>query len=202
MAKVNSNIANFRSNFQGGTRPNRFLVEGGISQPGGAVYALSPFNFLVKATTLPASTIGVIPVPYRGRVLKIPGDRMFAEWAITIIDDGDTSIKGEGADMTNLRSEFTRWSNAINSHVGNVTEDPNMSTLAQTWHVSMLSQKNDKKIRTISMHNCWPIEIAAVDLSYDSADTITEFQVNMAYDFWTEKSTKGGGDITDQVNTP
>ncbi|MAH43539.1 hypothetical protein CL614_07540, partial [archaeon] len=77
-AVVDSNIANFRSNFQGGTRPNRFLVEGIIGDTG---FGIAPFNFLVKATSLPASTIGVIPVPYRGRVLKIPGDRMFAEWA-------------------------------------------------------------------------------------------------------------------------
>ena len=194
-AVVDSNIANFRSNFQGGTRPNRFLVTGGIGST-----AIGDSGFLIKATSLPASTNGVIPVPYRGRVLKIPGDRMFAEWAITIIDDADTSIKGKGGvGMTDLRSEFVSWSNAINSHVGNITTDPNVSNLATKWQVSMLSQKDDKKIRTIELHNCWPIEVAAVDLSYDTADSITEFSVNLAYDFWTEKSTKGGGDITDQV---
>jgi hypothetical protein len=193
---INSNIQAFRDNFQGGTRPNRFLVEGELGGKDGASILLeAKHSFLIKATTLPASTIGIIPVPYRGRVLKIPGDRMFAEWSITVIDDGDESVF-EGGDDTvttpkNLRSDFIAWSNAINSHVGNVSEDPAGAKLAKTWTVSMLSQttkglSTDKKIRTITLHNCWPIEIAAVDLSYDMADTITEFQVNLAYDYWTE----------------
>ena len=170
---ITSSISNFRSNFQGGTRPNRFLVTGSINQE-----AIGDDGFLIKATSLPASTNGVIPVPYRGRVLKIPGDRMFAEWAITVIDDADES--------TDLRSKFTAWSNAVNAHVANTTTDPNMSETVSKWTVEMLSQKDDSPIRTIELHNCWPIEIAAVDLSYDTADSITEFSVNLAYDFWTE----------------
>ena len=146
---ITSSISNFRSNFQGGTRPNRFLVTGGIGET-----AVGEDGFLIKATTLPASTNGVIPVPYRGRVLKIPGDRMFAEWAITVVD--------------------------------NMTETMTM------WTVQMLSQKDDSPIRTIELHNCWPIEVAAVDLSYDTADSITEFSVNLAYDFWTESSVTDG----------
>jgi hypothetical protein len=172
---ITSSIANFRSNFQGGTRPNRFLVTGGIGST-----AIGDSGFLIKATTLPASTNGVIPVPYRGRVLKIPGDRMFAEWAITIIDDADES--------TDLRGLFTTWSNDVNAHVANTTSDPNMTETMTLWHVSMLSQKDDSPIRTINLHNCWPIEVAGVDLSYDTADSITEFSVNLAYDFWTEDS--------------
>ncbi|MAH43538.1 hypothetical protein CL614_07535 [archaeon] len=177
---ITSSIANFRSNFQGGTRPNRFLVTGGIGST-----AIGDSGFLIKATSLPASTNGVIPVPYRGRVLKIPGDRMFAEWAITIIDDADES--------TDLRGLFTTWSNDVNAHVANTTSDPNMTETMTEWNVSMLSQKDDSPIRTINLHNCWPIEVAAVDLSYDTADSITEFSVNLAYDFWTEL------DVTDPV---
>jgi hypothetical protein len=176
---ITSSISNFRSNFQGGTRPNRFLVTGGI----GAA-PIGDDGFLIKATTLPASTNGVIPVPYRGRVLKIPGDRMFAEWAITVIDDADES--------TDLRGLFTKWSNDVNAHVANTTKDPNMTETMTMWTVQMLSQKDDSPIRTIELHNCWPIEVAAVDLSYDTADSITEFSVNLAYDFWTESSVTDG----------
>ena len=171
---ITSSIANFRSNFQGGTRPNRFLVTGGIGDT--AIDDTS--GFLIKATSLPESTNGVIPVPYRGRVLKIPGDRMFAEWAITVIDDADES--------TDLRALFTKWSNDVNAHVANTTQDPNLTETMTKWNVEMLSQKDDTPIRKIELHNCWPIEVAAVDLSYDTADSITEFSVNLAYDFWTE----------------
>lgn len=180
---VNSSISSFRDNFFGGTRPNRFLVQGSINDAD-----IGDHGFLIKATSLPASTVGVIPVPYRGRILKIPGDRLFAEWAITVIDDAD-----EGRD---LRSEFVAWSNKINTHVGNATEDPNVSeTLSmKSWTVQMLSQSDDAPIRTIVLHNVWPIEIAAVDLTYDTADTIVEFGVNLAYDYWTEQG------ITDAVS--
>lgn len=173
---INSSISSFRDNFFGGTRPNRFLVNGNVNGQD-----LSDEGFLVKSTTLPASTVGVIPVPYRGRILKIPGDRLFAEWAIVVIDDAD-----EGRD---LRSEFVGWSNAINTHVGNKTDDPNVSdTLSKnSWTVQMLSQKDDAVIREITLHNVWPIEVSAVDLTYDTADTIVEFGVNLAYDYWTEE---------------
>ena len=80
MAQTTSNIETFRQNFSGGTRPNRFRVSGA---------KVDDAPFLVKATSMPAATVGIIPVPYRGRILKIPGDRLYAEWAITIIDDAE-----------------------------------------------------------------------------------------------------------------
>ena len=91
-----------------------------------------------------------------------------------------------------MRGLFTTWSNDVNAHVANTTKDPNMTETMTKWTVQMLSQKDDKPIRTIELHNCWPIEVAAVDLSYDTADSITEFSVNLAYDFWTESSVTDG----------
>ena len=44
-------------------------------------------NFLVRAANLPSSQIGIVEVPFRGRVLKIAGDRTFEPWTITIQND-------------------------------------------------------------------------------------------------------------------
>lgn len=181
MASPSSNIAEFRDNFFGGTRPNRFRVEADI--PGS--HLENPF--LIKAATLPPSTLGIITVPYRGRVLKIPGDRLFAEWTVSILDDGD-----EGED---IRGKIVSWGNNINKHVENITEDPNVSETVGQWKVHMLSQADNSEIRSITLHNCWPVEVGAIELTYDTADTLTEFPITLAYDFWTEagNTDSGGG---------
>jgi len=177
-SSFSSNISDFRSNFFGGTRPNRFRVEAAIA--GSSLQ--NPF--LIKAATLPPSTLGIITVPYRGRVLKIPGDRLFAEWTVSILDDG------EGGE--DIRGKIVSWSNSINAHVENVTKDP--TGLTEQWKVHMLTQEDNTEIRSITLHNCWPVEVGAIELTYDTADTLTEFPITLAYDFWTEEgNTDSGG---------
>jgi len=175
-----SNIQDFRNSFYGGTRPNRFRVEATI--PGSSL----DNPFLIKAATLPPSTLGIITVPYRGRVLKIPGDRLFAEWTVSILDDDD----GEGGE--DIRGKIVSWSNSINAHVENVTQNP--TGLVGQWKIHMLTQKDNTEIRSITLHNCWPVEVGAIELTYDTADTLTEFPITLAYDFWTEEgNTDSGG---------
>ena len=98
----------------GGARPNLFECE--LYFPDDAIPldtskdALSDkTRFLVKAASLPASTVATIPIAYRGRELKIAGDRSFANWTITIINDVDF----------NIRTAFERWSNLINKNEDN-----------------------------------------------------------------------------------
>jgi len=85
-------------------------LAGGVAGALGAGGPAGKMEFLCKAASLPASTIGTIEVPFRGRILKIPGDRTFAEWQLTILNDNDFAIK----------NAFEEWMNLINSHVGNV----------------------------------------------------------------------------------
>ena len=83
-------IDKFKSRLTGGiARPNLFEVV--LAFPDGAVDAsvadIDPKSrFLVKAAALPASNIAPITVPFRGRQLKIAGDRTFDEWQITVIN--------------------------------------------------------------------------------------------------------------------
>ena len=100
-------IDDFKSKLVGGgARPNLFEVE--LNFPNGLNEndAEEKGRFLVKAANLPASNINVIDVPFRGRNLKIAGDRTFDVWTITIINDTDFLIK----------NAFERWMNAINKH--------------------------------------------------------------------------------------
>ena len=58
---------------------------------------------MCKAAQLPASNIASIDVPFRGRTLKVAGDRTIENWTITIINDEDF----------NLRTRFEVWMNGI-----------------------------------------------------------------------------------------
>ena len=83
---ASNNISSFAGQFlKGGIRPHLFEVNGTIGP-----FSDEKIPFLVKAAQLPASTLGLIEVPYRGRKIKVPGDRTFAEWQITVL--ADTSI--------------------------------------------------------------------------------------------------------------
>jgi hypothetical protein len=89
-------ISDFKSKLKGGgARPNLFEVE--LTFPSGVGVqdeneVLENARFLVKAAALPASTVAPIDIPFRGRILKIAGDRTFETWTITVINDVDFSI--------------------------------------------------------------------------------------------------------------
>ena len=108
MATFNQrNITEFRSRLSGGgARANLFEVE--IAFPEELVIDLNLVTdkvpFLVKAAEIPASNLGNIPVPYRGRVLPVAGDRTFDPWTVTVINDTDFQI----------RDAMEKWSNSIN----------------------------------------------------------------------------------------
>ena len=66
----------------GGARANLFKAT--INFPGYANGDVELTSFLCEAAQLPASTIGTIVVPFRGRQLKMAGDRVFDVWTPTI----------------------------------------------------------------------------------------------------------------------
>tara|TARA_B100001057_G_C22419611_1_gene783009 strand:- start:32 stop:688 length:657 start_codon:yes stop_codon:yes gene_type:complete len=140
-------------------------------------------RFLCKAAQLPASTIAEIPVPFRGRILKVAGDRTFEPWTITIINDENFK----------LRSAFEGWMNQMNdvSHATGLTDPFAYTTNA---YVSQLGRGATKEstsqpinggnkdsvqqvLRSYRFQGIFPTEVSAIDLSYDSTDTIEEFTV-------------------------
>ena len=187
---VDMNVAVFKSNFDGGSRSNRFAVTGNL---GGA--AGGPINnIVVKAASMPAVTVGILRVPFRGRVVKIPGDRTYEEWTFTVMDGFDGK--------SNFRDGFIDWNAEFNLHEDNVPGG-NFSNgaggvqldaagLFTTFNVHQLGM-NGSVIRSVNLFKCWPTLVSEISLSYDNADTISEYTVTLAYDYLEHFGTGQGG---------
>lgn len=163
------NISEFTSNLAGdGARPNLFDVNISVFD--------QKLTFTCKAAQLPGSTIGTVPVFYFGREVKFAGNRTFPEWTITVINDEDFSV----------RNQIESWMNSINSHEGNLAE-----TLWQSYtfdaDVNQYS-KDGSVIKTYTFKNMFPTDISPIDLDWSSNDTMEEFQVTFAYQYWTSDS--------------
>jgi len=191
-------LMDFRARMDGGgARSNLFECE--ITFPPGTLGdddikdVSDKTRFLIKAANLPASTLGVIDVPFRGRNLKIAGDRTFDPWTITIINDTDFSI----------RNAFEKWMNFINKHQDaagkiNPSEYQQDAIIYQLGRASATSSTStptfgDIDTRTLNQipilkqykfYGVFPSSISAIDVSYDSSDTIEEFTVDLQVQWW------------------
>ena len=167
-------ITDFKSKLTGGgARPNLFEVE--LAFPGAVGVdndTLQKARFLVKAAALPASTVSPIDVPFRGRVLKIAGDRTFETWTITVINDVDFSI----------RSAFEKWMNKINKmNDGTGLTDP--EAYQADAYVYQLG-RDGGILRSYHFYDVFPTNISTIDLSYETTDTIEEFTVELQVQWW------------------
>ena len=169
-------VNDFRSQMVGdGARPNLFEVSmpfPGFSAPGNAQTKLT---FMCKTAQLPGSTINSVPVQYFGRELKFAGNRTFADWSITVINDEDFVI----------RNAFERWMNGINSHNLNVRNPAGQAPFGYSvdGDVKQFSKSGDvlKKYRFVGL---FPTDLSAIDVDWGSNDAIEEFTVNLTYQWW------------------
>jgi len=155
----------------GGARNALFQVQ--ITNPiNGAADIQVPF--MCKNATIPAATKGVIEVPYFGRQIKLPGNRTYAEWTPTIINDEDFAI----------RNALEHWSNAINSFEGNLrTAGGSSPALYKAGaQVTQLSKTGDI-LRVYDFVGLWPSEISTIDLAWET-EGIEEYTVTFQYDYW------------------
>jgi len=167
-------ITDFKSKLTGGgARPNLFEVELAFpTEVGVDNDTLQKARFLVKAAALPASTVAPIDVPFRGRILKIAGDRTFETWTITVINDVDFSI----------RSAFEKWMNTINKmNDGTGLTDP--EAYQADAYVYQLA-RDGGILRSYHFYDVFPTNISTIDLSYETTDTIEEFTVELQVQWW------------------
>ena len=158
-------ISDFATQFQGGVRPNLFRVQ--IS--GGMNTGMTQnFEFHCKGATIPASTIGAIDVPYMGRQLKVPGDRTFEEWTVTVLNDVNWAH----------RANFERWSDDITANAGNFSRKRGNQVYGRAT-VLHLNRSGDT-IRRYTLQGIFPTSIAAIDLTSDANDTVEEYTVGFA----------------------
>jgi len=183
-------ISDFKSRLSGGgARPNLFEVE--LAFPDAVAInndVLQKARFLVKAAALPASTIAPIDVPFRGRILKIAGDRTFETWTITVINDTDFS----------LRSAFEKWMNTINK-MSDATGVVDPEAYQKDATVKQLD-RDGSVLRSYKFWDIFPTNISTIDVSYETTDTIEEFTVEMQVQWWEAykgtSSSAGGENIS------
>lgn len=161
-----------------GVRPNLFRV----SFATGFVGAVgSQASVLVKAAALPGDTVGMIEVPHiGGRRLKVAGDRTFADWTMTVLNDKDYTVRTA---LETYQNSFVS-TNYESTTVGTRTAQGATAALTSVT-VEQLDTDGGNAIRTYTLSNCFVTEIAAIDLSYDSSDAIEEYTVTWAYDYFT-----------------
>ena len=168
-------IDNFAQNFGQGQRVSQFLVRGAFRNSGGQGFSDVNTEFMVKSAQFPASNIGVIEVPYRGRKIKMPGDRVFNEWSISVLLDKENG----------MYDNFVGWMDALNSH-SNVEQSGAVGDqLKENWTISALDPGGNVN-SSVVMTNCFPTEVGTVDFNWETTDTIAEFSVTMQFDYWTK----------------
>ena len=217
-------LSDFKTKLKGGgARPNLFEVSipafpGGASSfwsaGGDETESENPtsnsnenFRFLCKAAQLPASTVASVPVAFRGRELKVAGERTFDPWTVTVINDEDFS----------LRTSFEGWMNKL-SKLNDATGITNPTSYMQNAYVHQLGRGatpasliNDggksARLRTYKFYDIFPTNVSAIELSYDTTNTVEEFTVEFQVQYFsigeieevaeseTEESTKSGGNV-------
>ena len=221
-------IDNFKARLQGGgARPNLFEVElyfptlsdftdftlptttvlendsDAVDSDTGQGRLTEDVRFLVKGAQLPSSTVTPIEVPFRGRTLKIAGDRTFDTWTVTVINDTNF----------NVRDAFERWMSFIAKHdssAGTINPtsyqrdalDHQLGTpgvtqpreeYSETARADLDYEDNIPRLRSYKFFGVFPTNISPIDLSYDTTDTIEEFTVELQVQYW--KAYSGTGNL-------
>jgi hypothetical protein len=159
----------------GGARPNLFKVT--MAFPAYVTANVELASYMCKATSMPASQIAAIEVPFRGRQLKIAGDRTFDPWSVTVINDTDF----------NVRNSFEQWMNGINQH-----KQHTGLTQPSSYMADMIVEQLDKDgttKKTYNIRGVFPTNLGAIELSYETGDTIEEFEVEMQVQYWESNKT-------------
>ena len=169
-------VDDFKSKLRGGgARPNLFKAT--VNFPGYAGGDVELTSFLCKTAQLPASVMNVLEVPFRGRQLKIAGDRTFEPLTVTILNDTDFSI----------RNAMERWMNGINAHAEN-TGLVNPVDYQADLVIEQLD-RDGSTVKTYNFRGCFPINVSAIDVSYETVDTIEEFTVEFQVQYWESDTT-------------
>ena len=210
------NIIEFKSKLNGGVRPNLYEVE--INFPTGVggtgtgsddqkVTLAEQGKYLCRSTSLPTHSQGLIEVPFRGRFLKIPGDRTFEAWTATFYNTADF----------NLRAAFEQWINLGNQVDENIGATTGLDDIFKDVYIRQLSKDSEKVgtggagdknrvLRTYKLFDAWPTSVGAINVAFDSNDALEEFDVEFQYQYLDAskpgKNNVSGNTTTDFLSKP
>jgi len=169
-------VDDFKSKLTGGgARANLFKVT--LNFPAYAGGDVELTSFLCRTAAIPAASTGTIEVPFRGRILKMAGDRTFENWQVTILNDTGFVV----------RDSFERWVNGINSHSAN-TGLVNPVDYQADLTVEQLD-RNEKVLKRYDFRGAFPVSVSAIPLDYDQQTAIEQFDVEFAYQYWESNTT-------------
>lgn len=190
-----ANLSTFKTKIGYGVRPNLFRItipnSSGLGSWVNESVNMTDSSFLCRSAGIPASSVGTVEVPFRGRVIKLPGDRTFESWTVTMFAD----------EKLNIRSYFEKWLDKLNEHrsgAGYTTgfsRDLTVELFARgtgATNDSTNSSTPHNVIKTYVFRNAFPANVSQIDLSYDNNNSIAEHTVEFQYDWW--EATTGSGD--------
>jgi hypothetical protein len=186
------NVESFKNKLVfGGARNSKYRVE--LTPPLFISNRDAALNapYFCRAASLPESTMTVIEVPYQGRVIKEFGERTFANWNTTFYND---ESNGEG--LSTIRDMLFAWSNRMNgmeSNLAQVTSGPQSGLSYKGSAVVVQVTKQDVDDKRYTLVGLWPVSVSSIELSFDQANTIQEFQVEWAYDYWVPEASAAPG---------
>ena len=177
-------LLSFQEAIRGGVRPNLFSVDhdwpAGVTDPiitgatGGEV------TYMCKSAALPATNVGTVELPFRGRVVKVPGDRTYETWTGTFYND----------DAFEMRAAYEKWIALTNAADANLAE-VDISTTFKNITVSQLDKFSAsdslKIIRSYELVGAWPVSVSQISVAYDNNDSYEEFDVEFAYQYHVTK---------------
>ena len=165
---------------KGGARANLFQVV--ISDIDATLMtsgAIKEFTFACKAAAIPAMAVGVVEVPYFGRVVKVPGNKTFDNWSVTVINDEGFAV----------RNGFEKWVASMGTHIGNVQSAASTALTSGLYGnaaVTHYGKTGSTSVLAIyNFVNIFPVSVSEIALGWDSNDAVEEFTVEFAYDYWT-----------------
>ena len=197
-------ILEFQKAIRGGVRPNLFSVEHpwpttntDLAEPsitGVAASKGSAVTYMCKSAALPATSVGTVELPFRGRVIKVPGDRSYETWTGTFYMD----------DAFALRSAYEKWIELTNA----VDKNTASADIVDTW-VDIQVTQLDKfggdgaadgkltELRTYNLISAWPVSVSQISLAYDNNDSYEEFDVEFAYQYHTSSGGKNENNVVE-----
>ena len=184
-------VLQFQQKIKGAVRPNLFQVQHDFPSVDGLIVNKELATYLCKSAALPASTVGTVELPFRGRVIKVPGDRTFESWTATFYMD----------DAFELRGAYEKWVELTNTVDAN-TAAGNISDILKDITVTQMdkfggSATGFANIREYRLVSAFPVSVSQVSIAYDNNDSYEEFDVEFAYQYFEtfQKDGKGGNEL-------
>ena len=180
-------ISTFREALKSGSRPNLFRID--VTLPAGLDGVnVGGYSSLVRSAALPSATIGTIELPMNGgRRFKLGGDRVFTEWTSTVLNDENYTLRSSLETWQNsmVFTNFSISSSLGNRSASNIAATNEPAGLYGTVQIYQLNEKGASVPNgSYRLVNCWPSDISAIDLSYDTTDAVEDFTVTWTYDYY------------------